>query len=124
MDPELRGISVPFRLVGGRVAVASGDAKLREDLVAVLLTAVGERPMRRSCGGGLEQLVHEPDDDVTRALLRRQVAVAVAQWLPEVVLHEVDVADRDGVLHVDLRYSQRGSPFPGAVSVPVDTTLR
>jgi phage baseplate assembly protein W len=120
-----RGISIPFRLVDGSVAVAVGNAKTREDVVHVLLTAVGERVMRRDCGGGLEQLLYEPTDEVIHALLRRQVTVAMARLLPEIALIDVRVVDgNDGELQLDVVYLGPESVDPQGLSVPLYALVR
>lgn len=118
------GISIPFRITDRRVATSAGGEKIEESLIHILFTRVGERPMRRDFGGGLHDLVHDPDDDVLRALLRHRLAVAVERWEPRVELSAIEIDRRDDVLLVSLRYVLRGSEEPQSLSVPVPLVSR
>ena len=64
------------------VAWTSGPEKLKENIKHILLTGLGERVMRRDYGGGLRQLVHDPNNDALRAIVQHQIAKAIGQWEP------------------------------------------
>lgn len=109
MNPEPAGLSVPFRIgADGRVAVSRGRTKIEENLVHVLLTRAGERPMRRDLGTGLYDLLQDPLDDALAALVREHLAVA-GQWAGTVSVVAVDVELGDAVLVIRLGYQLRGS---------------
>jgi phage baseplate assembly protein W len=98
-DPERepRGLAYPFRIdpMGGGVAWAEGREKLRDNLMHLLQTNPGERAMVRTYGGGLRDLVQDPNDDVLRALAQHRIGRAIADAEPRIELQVVSVdADR------------------------------
>lgn len=103
--PSPMGISLPFRIHNGRVAMAHDRDKIRENLVHLLFTRQGERPMRRSYGSALRDLVHEPDDATLDIALRDTIARAILEHAPEVRLESVDVTREQNRVLVDIRYS-------------------
>lgn len=120
MTDEVRGFSIPFRVdAAGSVAEACGPAKLRQNVLHLLRTRVGERVMRREYGGGIHQLVHDPNDDALRALVRQQIARLLARWEPRIQLREVEVGQHEGTLVVHLRYLIRQTREVRSLSVPV-----
>lgn len=120
MTQEIRGFSIPFRLdpATGGVVQNVGDAKLQENIIHILLTRVGERVMRRDYGGGVHQLVHDPNNDALRALVEHQIAKAVGQWEPRVLVQDVTVTQQNATLVAHLRYIVRRTQEPGQVRVP------
>ncbi len=123
MSDEIRGFSIPFRIdphTGG-VAQAFGPEKLKENIIHILLTRVGERVMRRRYGGGLQQLLHDPNDDVLRALVQRQIAESLGQFEPQIVVRQIDVTQRDGALWAELHYMVRQTQQAEELTVPLTT---
>ncbi|WP_326772962.1 GPW/gp25 family protein [Streptomyces sp. NBC_01445] len=119
--PEVRGAAFPFRIdprTGG-VAWSAGDVKIREDLKALLLTRLGERPMLRDFGTRVHGLVHEPDDDVTADLLRKQAHEAVVRWDRRIVVTRARVSRADGQLHLELDYVRAEDSVGGRITVPL-----
>jgi uncharacterized protein len=109
MSDEIRGFSIPFRIdpnTGG-IAVQSGAEKLKENIIHILLTRVGERVMRRAYGGGVHDMLHDSNDDTLRALAQHQISQAIARWEPRVLLMGLDVAQENGELMIRLRYIVR-----------------
>ena len=117
---EIRGFSIPFRIgPGGGIAQESGAEKIKENIIHILLTAVGERVMRRDYGGGIGQLVHDPNNDALRAIVQHQIARSIGQWEPRVLLQSVTVAQRDGMLFAHVDYVERRTRQRESVSVPL-----
>jgi phage baseplate assembly protein W len=120
MTEEVRGFSLPFRINAARsVAWESGSEKLKENLIHILLTGVGERVMRRDYGGGLRQLLHDPNNEALRAIVQHQIAKSVGRWEPRVQLQDVVVTQEGGTLMVTLHYVVRRTQQPQSLSVPI-----
>ncbi|MGY1694620.1 GPW/gp25 family protein [Geodermatophilus sp. SYSU D00814] len=118
---EPAGTAFPFRIdphTGG-VALSRGDQKVREDLRLLLGTRLGERPMLRDFGTRLHSLAHEPDDDVTADLLRRQAHEAVVRWERRLIVTRARVSRRDGELRLVLEYVHSDRPGIGELSLPL-----
>jgi phage baseplate assembly protein W len=118
-DPS--GAAFPFRIdpQTGGVAWASGTAKIRDDLRILLGTRLGERPMLRDFGSGIHELVHEPADDVTESLLRRQAHEAVVRWERRVVVTRARLSRSDGELRLVLNYIHSDKPVAAEMIVPL-----
>ena len=121
MDDEIRGFSIPFRIdpTTGGIAVQSGDEKLKENLIHILLTRVGERVMRRAYGGGVHDMLHDPNDEALRTLAQYQIGRAIAEWEPRVLLQGFDMTHQNGELFIRIRYIVRRTRQAESVSLPL-----
>lgn len=121
MTDEIFGFSIPFRIdpETGGVARASGSEKLKENVVHILLTGIGERVLRHEYGGGLRQLVHDPNEAARGAIVQHQIAKSIAQWEPRVLLENVAVTQKDGTLIAEISYTIRRTRQQRSVSVPI-----
>jgi Bacteriophage baseplate protein W len=125
-DPnrEPRGFAFPFRFdpLSGGIAWAEGPAKLHDNVMHLLQTNPGERVMRRTYGGGLRDLVQDPNDDVLRALAQHRIGKAIADHEPRIrplrITVQPDDADAGhaGVL-VEIAYEVRRSHQQGLMTV-------
>ena len=124
---EVVGFALPFRIdAGGKVAAEEGAEKLRDNVVHILLTSLGERVMRRDYGGGLRQLVHDPVNDALLAVVQHQVLKAITQLEPRVEVTAVRLGThRHGSASPDEGPGTLGGEPPGdAVIVDVEFTIR
>jgi len=121
MTNELRGFSMPFRIdsTTGGVVQTVGAEKLKENVIQILLTDIGERVMRRDYGGGLRQLLHDPGNDALRAILQHQIGKAIAEHEPHVLVQGVTVALQEGTLFLHVDYTIRRTQSNQSVSVPI-----
>jgi phage baseplate assembly protein W len=123
MTMDIHGFAFPFRIDRdtGRVAAESGDDKLRANIAHILMTGVGERIMRRGYGGGLRQLVHDPNNNALWAIVQHQVAKAIGLLEPRVQVQELTLSQSDdgATLFVTVRYIIRNTKQVQNLSVPV-----
>jgi uncharacterized protein len=112
-ENRIRGISFPFRVdprTGG-IAVSAGPTKLRENVVHLLLTRVGERPMLREYGGGVTQLFQENVDEGLVAIAQHQVVKAMLRFEPRVLPQQVSVVEAEpGTLLLRVQYVETTQP--------------
>jgi len=78
----LRGMSMPFRVEGGRVKQSAGADKVADDLRHLLSTRLGERVLRRAYGGGVQHRLQQPNDHTLRTLIRHEIEQALRSHLP------------------------------------------
>jgi phage baseplate assembly protein W len=118
---EPRGVAFPFRIdpATGGVAWAGGTQKIRDDLRVLLGTRLGERPLLRDYGTQVHSLVHEPDDDVTADLLRKQAHEAVVRWERRVIVTRARIERSEGALRLVLTYVHSDRPSSGEMTVPL-----
>jgi phage baseplate assembly protein W len=99
----------------GRFTFVEGDASVRDVIRNILLTRPGERRMRPEFGAGLQDFIHQPNNETTRSLMSGIIRKSIEQWEPRVEVEDVDVEQAlSGVaaVHVTNRYRMRHSRTP------------
>ena len=121
MNDEMVGFSFPFRLnpETGGIAQADGLRKIKENVIHLLLTGIGERVMQREYGGGIRQLIHDPNNDALRAIVQHQIGKAISQWEPRVLLQNVQVTQQEGMMVIEVQYVERQTQQFQMLAVPV-----
>ena len=126
MTADTSGFALPFGIApGGGVAARTGVEKLRDNVVHILFTSLGERVMNRDYGAGLRQLVHDPVNDALLSIVQHQVIKAIAQAEPRVDVSAVRVtSQRFGSAAADGVATLGADPPGDAVIVELDFTVR
>jgi phage baseplate assembly protein W len=102
-----RHLAFPFRIgTDGRSATPdSMEAHIRGEIMQLLLTNSGERPMLPTFGGNLRRLVFEGNDNITAGLAKSNISQALAHWLGHrVKVINLDVVNADAQLIIELVY--------------------
>jgi phage baseplate assembly protein W len=103
----------PFRVgEDGRTAcVASREQHVAEEVLQLILTAVGERLFQPAIGTNVRRLVFESLDEVTAGITKSTISQALSRWLGErAELEDLVVETAESTITVDLRYRPAGSP--------------
>jgi len=120
---RIKGFAFPFAIdaATGGVRAQNDDDKLRANIAHIVLTNVGERIMRRSYGGGVRQLVQDPNDQVLWTLVQHQIGKSVGLLEPRVLLQQVNVSrgDDGASVLIDIRYIVRRTQAVRSLSIPV-----
>lgn len=104
-DTTIRGFQFPFRIApGGGVAWSEAAAKIRQNVLLILGTRIGERAMLRQFGTRIASLVHDPNDDVLADLIRNQARDALLSWEPRILITQAEVQSNEGELRLTLTY--------------------
>ena len=116
------GWKFPPRLdARGRIELAHQEQDVEEAIQMILMTHVGERPMRPEFGSRLHTLHFQPNDPTTAGLARRYVMEALARWEPRIQVKEVLAApdpEEPAALRIEIKYlipsvnSERNLVFP------------
>jgi phage baseplate assembly protein W len=102
-----RHLAFPFHVGSdGRSATpADLSEHVRGEIIALLLTAQGERPFLPAFGAGLRRLVFQLNDDATAGITKALVSQNLSRWLGHrIAVEALDVGAEDAMLNVDLRY--------------------
>jgi Bacteriophage baseplate protein W len=75
--------------------LVEGPEKVRQSIFLILDTEPGERLMRPEFGCGLRRFLMAPNSVATRALIRRDVELALGTWEPRIRVDGVDVLPGD-----------------------------
>lgn len=76
----------------GEIALVSFEEDIRQSILIIAGTALGERVMRPDFGSGLQRLVFEPVSQATMALVKHQVETALIDWEPRIDLDDIHVS--------------------------------
>jgi phage baseplate assembly protein W len=102
-----RHMSFPFHVgTDGRTATpATLEQHIRGEIMQLLLTNPGERPLVPTFGGGLRRLVFHSNDDVTAGLSKAVITQALTHWLGHRIrIENLEVTNDGAKLIVDLSY--------------------
>lgn len=89
------GVSFPLRVENGKIAWARYEEAIRESIITIVGTAMGERVMRPDFGCGIHDLAFSVNDVSTAALAIFYVEEALKKWEPRIEVINVDAnADR------------------------------
>ena len=89
------GVSFPLRVENGKIAWSRYEESIRESIMTILGTAMGERAMRPDFGCGIHDLAFSVNDVSTAALAIFYVEEALKKWEPRIEVINVDAnADR------------------------------
>jgi phage baseplate assembly protein W len=106
------GWAFPIRLnENGDVELVTHEEDIRQAVLLILETALGERAMRPSFGAGLYELTFEPLNTTTTALARHRVQTALVTWEPRIdsITVKVTAVPYEGLMNIDIRYRIRSS---------------
>jgi phage baseplate assembly protein W len=115
------GWSFPLRISStGGIQLVSGEQEIEEAMHLVLATAPGERPMRPEFGCAIHEMVFAPINEATVGRIQHEVFTCLDRWEPRIEVNDVEVtvSDTPGVLHIDVRYSIRGTNNPRSLVFP------
>ncbi|ACB35305.1 GPW/gp25 family protein [Leptothrix cholodnii SP-6] len=106
----------------GTLAWPDLATSVRQQIQVILSTRAGEQLMRAEFGGGLDQLLHEPNTLATRRQIRDLVQESLARWERRILLDAVEVwevPDAPSHVRVEIAYRLARSGAPGALNVTV-----
>lgn len=102
-----RHMAFPFHIGSdGRCATYESLADhVRGEVIQLLLTNPGERPMMPVFGAGLRRLVFEGNQDITAGIAKAAISQSISFWLQErVELILLEVTPIESTLNVDISY--------------------
>jgi phage baseplate assembly protein W len=107
------GLSFPSTVsVQGGIQMSAGYQNLEESIFIILGTKLGERVYRPNFGSRLSELVFEPLNSSTLALIRLYVEEALEIWEPRIILRQVITEPKglgqDGCINIHLLYTPKG----------------
>jgi phage baseplate assembly protein W len=72
------------------------EESVRQSIQVILTTRAGEQLMRPQFGGGLQELLFEPNNITTYRSLHDRVSTALAQWEQRIAVDRVEVNEVAG----------------------------
>ena len=104
----------------GRLEYAAGPDKVAQSIWIILDTDPGERVMRPTFGCGLRRHLMSPNTTATRALIRHDVELSLANFEPRISVKEVQVAPGEdpALVLIRIAYVNLRDNKPGNVVYP------
>jgi len=104
----------------GSLRFVEGQDKVAESVWIILDTEPGERIMRSTFGCGLRRYLMKPNTVATRALIKRDVEMALSTWEQRIRLTSVDVTPGDdpALVTITIAYVHVRDGRPGNLVYP------
>ena len=107
-----RHLSFPFQIGsdGRTVQVTSQEEHVRDELIQLILTNLGERAFLPEFGGGARRLVFESASEATQAMTKAMLTQSISTWLGHrLTLENLTVRVEHETIEVELQYRLVGS---------------
>jgi len=103
-DTAIRGLAWPMKITntGGWCSANYNLQAVKDGLIQLLLTQMGERPMRPDFGTNLRSSVFGSLDSVTVDNLKSSIASAISKYAPSVVVKTFDVVPDIDLSRIDI----------------------
>lgn len=98
---------LPLPDAEGRLAFPTLADSVRQLVEVILSTRPGEQLMRPAFGGGLENLLNEPNTVTTRKRIHDLIEESLARWEPRIDVDAISVdpaAGEPGTVRVEIAY--------------------
>ncbi len=102
-----RYLSFPFRIGSdGRTAqVSSLEEHVRDELIQLLLTNLGERAFLPEFGGGIRRLVFEPANEASLGMTKAMLTQSISTWIGHrITLEHLIVEIEHSTIDVQIQY--------------------
>ncbi|WP_137940366.1 GPW/gp25 family protein [Chitinivorax sp. B] len=104
----------------GQLPQASGPEKVRQSMAVILDTEPGERLMLPTFGCGLRRFLMQPNTTSTRALMQREIEIALRTWEPRISVDRVEVlpGDEPALVMIRIAYTHLRDGRPDNLVYP------
>ncbi|MEO8333811.1 MAG: GPW/gp25 family protein [bacterium] len=103
-----------------RLEYAEGPSKIEQSIRIIIETEPGERIMRPSFGCGLRRYLMRPNTSATRAMIRHDVELGLANFEPRISVNSVlvDPGDDPSLVLIRIAYVHVRDNRPGNLVFP------
>ena len=122
-----KDLSITFKKhpVTDDLVTVKDKAAVSQSIKGLLLTRKGERPFQPDLGSGLQELLFEPMDYGTSALIKKEITETLTKYEPRIIITSlicIPEFDNNG-FNVELEYSIRGrEDRPVAIDIFLERT--
>lgn len=94
MATELKGFQFPiFKNSLGFFFSQKGNDTIKGDLIQLILTNPGERVMLPQFGTPLRKYIYEPNVEVVKNSIKKEISNAIQKWEPRITIKSIDVTN-------------------------------
>jgi len=105
-------LSFPFHIGkdGRSVQVSTKEEHVRDELIQLILTNLGERAFLPEFGGGVRRMVFENITDATHGVTKAMLTQSISRWLGHrLTLEALTVATHVETIEVEIKYRIAGT---------------
>lgn len=102
---ELNGISLDLLTNLGNVRIKSSLDKFKEDLRMLLETRRGTLIGDPAFGSNLYQILFEPANESTAALIRQEVATTIERYYTTVSIQQIDINFKSNTVQISIFFN-------------------
>jgi len=115
-----KGWDFPVTADTGGLGYAAGPDKVSQSIWIILDTEPGERIMRPTFGSGLRRFLMQPNTSATRALIARDVELALATFEPRIRVTgvRVEAGEEPSLVLIHIAYAHVRDQRPGNLVFP------
>ena len=104
------GISLPLTTDGDFGATYTTVDQAHSNLINLLMTIKGERPMQPNFGTDLHNLLFEPNTQELRPKLEHTIKDAVKNWLPYIAISMIEITSKIDLYQVFIKITYQVNP--------------
>ena len=111
-DEYGKHLAFPFRIGsdGRTEQVSTVEDHVRDELIQLILTNLGERLFLPEFGGGVRRLVFEGINDETASMTKAMLTQAITRWLGHrITLEDLQVSAENETIEVEIKYRIAGT---------------
>lgn len=119
-----QGVSFPLRISPqGSLEISASARNIRESILLILMTDLGERVFRPNFGCRLSELTFAPINSETLMLMQIWVQEALEQWEPRILVESVVAfpTPENGRVDITINYRHRDTYEPKSFVYPFYT---
>tara|TARA_Y100000592_G_C5463012_1_gene315021 strand:+ start:865 stop:1302 length:438 start_codon:yes stop_codon:yes gene_type:complete len=117
------GISLPLTTEGNFGATYTTAKQAHSNLINLLMTIKGERPMQPNFGTDLHKLLFEPNTEELRPRLEHTIKDAVKNWLPYIRITSIDITSKINLYQVFVKITYIVNPSQAEDTVEFGANL-
>lgn len=111
-DKYGKHLAFPFRIGsdGRTEQVSTIEDHVRDELIQLILTNLGERLFLPEFGGGVRRLVFEGINDETASMTKAMLTQAITRWMGHrITLEDLQVTTENETIEVEIKYRIAGT---------------
>ena len=112
IDSYGKHLAFPFRIGsdGRTEQVSTIEDHVRDELIQLILTNLGERLFLPEFGGGVRRLVFKGINDETASMTKAMLTQAITRWLGHrITLEDLQVYAENETIEVEIKYRIAGT---------------
>lgn len=105
-------LAFPFRVStnGSMEKVTTVDEHVRQELIQLVLTDIGERLFLPEFGGGARGLLFKNIDEATSNVVKSTLVQSISKWLGHrIIVDELEITSEEEKLNIDIKYRLAGT---------------